>query len=77
MDEIIIGKDEALVLFELLHGFRDQAALPIRDNAERAALWTIQATLEKALAEPFLQEYSRILDEAKQRLTFRYGLSPR
>lgn len=60
----------------MLWAFRDQATLPVRDNAQRAALWTIQATLEKALAEPFLKEYGQILDEAKQRLTSRYGLSP-
>ena len=78
MDEAVtIGKDEALVLFELLWGFRDQPALLIRDNAQRAALWDICATLEKALHEPFLEDYSRILEEAKQRLTSRYGLSPR
>jgi hypothetical protein len=79
MNEVMtltIGKDEALVLFDFLWEFRDQATLPIPDNSQRAAFWSLQSTLEKHLLEPFLPENAQLLEEAKKRLTLFYGLVP-
>jgi len=71
---LTVGKDEALVLFELLADFHEQATLPI-DNGARAALWRLGATLEKCLVEPFYPDYLEILADAKKRLREFYGLS--
>jgi hypothetical protein len=65
---ITIKKAEALVLFDLLAGIRDGSSIPIRDEAERATLWAVEACLEKALAEPFMEDYGRILAEARKKV---------
>ncbi len=76
---ITLSRAEALVLFDLLFGFRDEAQLPIRNDAERVALWMIEACLEKALAEPFAaeEEYARALDEARRNVITKWGAPPR
>jgi hypothetical protein len=74
---ITIGKAEALVLFDLLAGFRDGLHLPIRNDAERVTLWMIEACLEKALVEPFSAEYERILEEAREKVVARWGSPPK
>jgi hypothetical protein len=73
---ITIGKAEALVLFDLLWGFRDQPDLPIRNDAERATLWFLQASLEKALAEPFSEDYNQLLHEARRTVVEKWGSVP-
>jgi hypothetical protein len=65
---ITLNKAQALVLFELLADFRDGSVLPIRNEAERAALWAVENCLEKTLAEPFRSDYGRILDEARKKV---------
>jgi hypothetical protein len=70
---ITVGKAEALVLFDLLWGFRDQAHLSIRNDAERARLWILQASLEKALAEPFSEDYDHLLEEARRTVVANWG----
>ena len=60
-----IAKAEALVLFDLLADFRDQANLPIRDTAQRAALWFLESRLEKTLVEPFALDYDQALPNAR------------
>ena len=70
---IIISKAEALVLFDLLWGFCDQPNLTIRNDAERATLWVLRATLEKALAEPFSEDYEHLIAEARQIVVAKWG----
>ena len=74
---ITIDKAEALVLFDLLAGFRDAPSLPIRNDAERATLWVVAACLEKVLAEPFMADYGRILVEAQTQVVAKWGSSSR
>jgi hypothetical protein len=73
---ITITKAEALVLFELLSGFLDQPNIAIRNGAERATLWSLQAALEKALAEPFSEDYARLVDEARRIVVAKWGSIP-
>jgi hypothetical protein len=63
-----IGRDEALILFEILADFSCQATLPIRDEAERLALFRFHGALESTLVEPFQPEYQRLLGDSRSRL---------
>jgi len=66
---IQLGRDEALVLFELLHRWEElgQVAEP-EHRAEQVALWNLSAALERELAEPFDLAYPRLITEARMRL---------
>jgi len=66
--EISLSKDEALVLFEFLARFSTSDKLEIVDQAEERALWNIEALLEKILVEPFSENWTSIIAEARRRL---------
>ena len=57
--------DQALVLFEWIKRFNEQEDEDFEDQAEERVLWDIEAILEKALVEPFEQDYDRLLVEAR------------
>jgi hypothetical protein len=65
-----LGRDEALVLFELLSVFfeRDQKTLYAADSPERLALARLLGELEITLVEPFQPNYPQVLGEARERL---------
>lgn len=65
---IDLSKDEAIVLFEFLSRFSDDKTLQIVHQAEERVLWNMCCDLEKALAEPFLEEYSTILEKARSKV---------
>jgi hypothetical protein len=65
---IQLGLDEALVLFELLAEFYDQAALDIPSHSEQLALVRLHGALESTLVEPLQPDYSEKLYSARQRL---------
>ncbi len=73
-DHVVIqlSRDEALVLYELLHRWEEhgQVAEP-EHHAERVALWNLSATLERELAEPFDPACRRLVADARMRLTDR------
>jgi hypothetical protein len=70
MDEVDIKltKDEALVLFEFLSRFSDEDRLSIKDQAEQRALWNLTCLFEKALVEPFSENWPEIISSARKRL---------
>jgi len=70
MDEVTINltKDEALVLFEFLSRFSDEDRLSIKDQAEQRALWNLTCVFEKALSEPFSNDWPQIIEGARSRL---------
>jgi len=72
---ITVTKAEALVLFELLAEFSNAPALSIPGEAERISLRAVQASLEKALVEPFMEDYQRIVDDARKELVAKWGSS--
>jgi hypothetical protein len=67
-----VGKDEALILFELLADFSDEPSVVVRDNAERLALARLGGALESTLVEPFMENYAEIASNARERL-MRHG----
>ena len=68
-----LGKDEALVLFELLTDFYSQAQLDIPTPAERLALVRLHGVLEGTLVEPFRPDYRDLLNSARARLSSQSG----
>jgi phosphoribosylaminoimidazole carboxylase (NCAIR synthetase) len=42
---------EALVLLEMFADFRNEVSVPVRDQAERRALWNLVCNIEKVLPE--------------------------
>jgi hypothetical protein len=69
-----LGKDECLVLFELLsRTFQDDAPLETKFEGELQALLMLQGLLEKQLVEPFAPNYLKLVDDARQRLVERCG----
>jgi len=75
---LIIGKAEALILFELLFAFHRQPALEIKDDAQRLALLRVHGALESILVEPFSKDYEEIISAARRDLFQQWGdpLSP-
>ena len=64
--QITLSKDEAIVLFELLSRFSDTDRLEIVHPSENRVLWNLQASLESILVEPFSEEYSVVLQNARR-----------
>lgn len=67
-----LSKAEAIVLFEWIHRTEDDDAsldqLGFVDQSEQRVLWDLSASLEAVLAEPFVAEYSVILESAREEL---------
>jgi hypothetical protein len=72
---LVIGKAEALILFEFLVDFYRQPALEIKDDAERLALVRLHGALESTLVEPFAKDYGEIISAARSDL-LRQGSDP-
>jgi len=66
---IILSRDEALVLDDLLSTFSNQSAVEISHPAQRRVLQNLGCLLEKQLAETFKPDYKERLEIAKQNLT--------
>jgi hypothetical protein len=74
---IRLSHDEALVLSEVFYRFADTDALTLLHNAEFVALGRISGQLDKLLVEPFLPNYSDLLQAARERIAGDYeGLAP-
>jgi hypothetical protein len=68
MINIVLSKDEALVLFEFLARFNGENHPDLFDDqAEKKALWIVEGLLEAKLAEPFLENYLEIIKEARNK----------
>ena len=66
---IVLSRDEALVLDDLLHTFSDQPVIQIVNPAQRRALHKLAGRLEKELVETFKPDYKERLEIAKKNLT--------
>lgn len=71
---LVIGRAEALVLFEMLADLYNQPRLNIGSLAERIALIRLQGALEKTLVEPFMPEYKTLVEEARSHLSTQSGI---
>jgi hypothetical protein len=63
-----IGRDEALILFELLADFSSQSELPIGDEADRIALFRLHGALESTLVEPLKEDYAQAIEKSRKHL---------
>ena len=70
---LVIGKSEALILFELLFDFYKESSLQVNDNAERLALVRLHGALESTLVEQFSADYRQIIAAARNDLTQQWG----
>jgi len=68
------SKDEALILFEFLvrvHNNKNSNKKLItlfEDQSEQRVLWNLECTFERMLAEPFLQNYDEIIQDARNKI---------
>ena len=65
---LVLKKEEALVLFEMLVDAKQKSAVPIRDIAERHEIRNLVCLFESALVEPFMPNYNDIIEEARRRV---------
>ena len=65
---IVLSRDEALVLDDLLSSLADQPAVQIVDLAQRRALQNLACLLEKELVETFGADYKQRLETARKNL---------
>ena len=65
---LVLTSDQALVLFEWLSRLDERDELPVEDPAEEQVLWALHGQLEKALAEPFQENYRELVDAARGRI---------
>ena len=63
--KIELTAQQALVLFDWVKRFNERESGQFEDQAEERVLWDVEATLEKALVEPFQDDYERLLAEAR------------
>ncbi len=66
--QLKLGRDAALLLFEMLSRAAPDGAIRPADSAEQRALWDLAAELERTLPEPLLPTYREIVDAARARL---------
>ena len=65
---IVLSRDEALVLDDLLSSLGDQSAVQIADQAQRRVLQNLACLLEKELIETFGANYEQRLEIARKNL---------
>jgi len=66
---VTLSKDEALVLFDLLHRWEDANTIdPVLLAGEQAALWSLSCALERVLVEPLVHNYENLVSDARSRL---------
>lgn len=71
--QIELTKDEALVFFEWISEYNKGAKKTkgILDKSEEVLFWNFEATLEKLLTEPFLENYNELINKARKRIRSR------
>jgi len=62
---IELTKSQAIVLFEWLSKHDEADDVKYDYDAEQRIVWRIQAILEKTLTEPFKDNYTQILEQAR------------
>ena len=62
---IELTSDEALVLYDWLTRFNQQAETACADQAEERVLFDLEAMLEKALAASVQSDYADVLAQAR------------
>lgn len=71
--KIEVETDEALILFELLTSDRLKNVI---DAVETVVLANTLAALERVLVEPFREDYTALVADARKSVLSRYGSNP-
>ena len=66
--QISLSHDEALVLLELLSRYSEDDALNVQHKSEERVLWHLSSLLENQLSEHLEEDYSELLQDARERL---------
>lgn len=69
---ITLERHVALVLFEFLSRFSDTEKFMAEERADQIAIWTLVASLESILVEPFDPKYEKLLKHARRQVV-NYG----
>lgn len=64
--QLLLAREQALVLFDFLSRYSDSDELSIQDQSEQRVLWDIQARLESVLTEHLDPQYTTILRRARE-----------
>lgn len=72
--KIELTKEEALVLFDWLSKNEENGKC-FDNDAIKCVFWSIESLLEKGLVEPFYENYSEIIEQAKESVKGKYGLN--
>ena len=67
-----LSRDDLLVLFEWAHRFCETNKLAFSHHAEVVVLDKLAGGLERAMSEPFEENYTEILSSAHRRVLARY-----
>jgi hypothetical protein len=78
---LVLDRAVALVLFDFLSRTTDEEdgeplMGAIENEAELPALWSLLATLEDSLSEPFADDYQARLRQARSSVIERFGHAP-
>ncbi len=72
--QLELDNETALVLFELLAAREEELVRLLKlEPAERNALWSLEAALERVLSEPLSPQYRALLANARRVLVERGG----
>lgn len=63
--KIELNNNEILVLYELLNRINEKEDY-FEDTSEQMVLWKIEAQLDKKLLEPFMSNYSQLVEQARK-----------
>lgn len=69
--DIKLTRAEAVVLHDLLYRISGKEEY-FEDIAEQYALWSIECQLEKELAEPHTDNYSEVIEQARETVKRNY-----
>lgn len=70
--QLILTRDEALVLLDFLLRFNARPDVPFEDSAEKFVLWGLECMLEQQLDEPFRPDYVELVARARKEVRESY-----
>ncbi len=66
--KLVLTELEALVLFEWLARVDAEKSAPLIHPAEQKLLWLLETQLEKELVQPFLPNYTELVEKAREEI---------
>jgi hypothetical protein len=66
--QLVLNKDQALVLFEWLTNLDSSGSAPADGSAESKVLWKIEGQLERTLVVPLRGNYRQLVEDARRKV---------